>query len=124
MPTEHLNCSYQTEHLVVLVYVMRKNLCLQSLQERFGGWNSSQVVEPFRRYARTMFDALGGHVKHWTTMNEPQTFCFNGYSSGGHAPGIRDTVCPPLGAGCLCLLAHDIDANSSFLHLQWVASLL
>ncbi|CAK0738170.1 hypothetical protein CVIRNUC_001004 [Coccomyxa viridis] len=63
----------------------------QSLQERFGGWNSSQVVEPFRRYARTMFDALGGHVKHWTTMNEPQTFCFNGYSSGGHAPGIRDT---------------------------------
>ena len=73
--------------------VTRTDLCLQSLQERFGGWNSSQVVEPFRQYARTMFAALGGHVKHWTTMNEPQTFCFNGYSSGGHAPGIRDTVC-------------------------------
>ena len=90
----------------------REDLCPQSLQERFGGWNSSRVVKPFRQYARTMFAALGSRVKHWTTMNEPQTFCFNGYSSGGHAPGIRDTVRPPLGAGCFCLLAHDVDAIS------------
>ena len=46
---------------------------MQPFQERFGGWNSSQVVEPFRQYARTMFQAFGNRVKHWTTMNEPQT---------------------------------------------------
>ncbi|CAL5223968.1 g6575 [Coccomyxa viridis] len=62
----------------------------QALQERFGGWNSSQVVEPFRQYAKTVFSAFGNRIKHWTTMNEPQTFCFVGYSAGSHAPGIRD----------------------------------
>ena len=67
---------------------------MQPFQERFGGWNSSQVVEPFRQYARTMFQAFGNRVKHWTTMNEPQTFCFVGYSAGTHAPGIRDQASP------------------------------
>ena len=65
---------------------------MQPFQETFGGWNSSQVVEPFRQYARTVFEAFGNRVKHWTTMNEPQTFCFVGYSAGTHAPGIRDLV--------------------------------
>lgn len=67
---------------------------MQPFQERFGGWNSSQVVEPFRQYARTMFQAFGNRVKHWTTMNEPQTFCFVGYSTGTHAPGIHDQASP------------------------------
>ena len=72
---------------------------LQALQERFGGWNSSAVVEPFRQYARTVFAAFGNRVQHWTTMNEPQTFCFVGYSAGGHAPGIQDQV----GAPSICI---------------------
>ena len=71
--------------------------CLQAFQERFGGWNSSQVVEPFRQYAKTVFKAFGNRVKHWTTMNEPQTFCFVGYSAGSQAPGIQDQV------GNLCI---------------------
>lgn len=74
-------------------------LLLQTLQDRSGGWNSSEVVESFRRYAATMFHALGNRVKHWTTMNEPQTFCFAGYSAGTHAPGIRDQVSSGLHPG-------------------------
>ena len=31
---------------------------------------------------------------HWTTFNEPATFCFSGYSTGGHAPGVGDRVAP------------------------------
>ena len=53
-------------------------------------------MEPFRQYAKTVFSAFGNRIKHWTTMNEPQTFCFVGYSAGSHAPGIRDQV------GTLC----------------------
>ncbi len=49
-------------------------------------------MEPFRQYAKTVFSAFGNRIKHWTTMNEPQTFCFVGYSAGAHAPGIQDQV--------------------------------
>lgn len=66
---------------------------MQALQERFGGWSSSEVVPLFADYAAVLFKAFGDRVKQWTTMNEPQTFCFSGYSSGGHAPGVRSLVC-------------------------------
>ncbi len=65
---------------------------MQALQERFGGWNSSEIVPLFAQYAATVFQAFGSRVTHWTTMNEPQTFCFSGYSSGGNAPGVRSLV--------------------------------
>ena len=64
---------------------------VQALQERFGGWGSAggEIVPLFAAYAAEVFKTLGDRVVHWTTFNEPATFCFSGYSTGGHAPGVR-----------------------------------
>ena len=51
------------------------------------------MVPLFADYAALVFRAFGNRVMHWTTMNEPQTFCFSGYSTGGHAPGVKSLVC-------------------------------
>ena len=69
-----------------------KWLCLQALQDRFGGWNSEEIVPIFANYTATLFEALGESVKYWTTINEPKTFCWEGYGSGIHAPGIKEPV--------------------------------
>ncbi|EIE24321.1 glycoside hydrolase [Coccomyxa subellipsoidea C-169] len=61
----------------------------QALQERIGGWNSEQVAPVFAAYAATMFEALGDKVTYWSTINEPKTFCWEGYGNGGHAPNIH-----------------------------------
>lgn len=65
---------------------------VQALQERFGGWNSEQVAPVFAAYAATMFEALGDKVTYWSTINEPKTFCWEGYGNGGHAPNIHSHV--------------------------------
>jgi Glycosyl hydrolase family 1 len=44
-------------------------------------------VEDFRQYAICVFSALGDRVRHWSTFNEPWSFCFLGYGIGNHAPG-------------------------------------
>ncbi|EIE27639.1 beta-glucosidase [Coccomyxa subellipsoidea C-169] len=64
----------------------------QALQDRFGGWNSDQIVPIFAEYAATAFKAFGDAVVHWTTFNEPWTFCFLGYGQGSGAPGLNDKV--------------------------------
>ncbi|BDA45965.1 beta-glucosidase 6 [Coccomyxa sp. Obi] len=64
----------------------------EELQRRFGGWNSREVVSIFTNYAATVFNALGDRVTYWTTINEPNTFCWQGYGTGMHAPGIRDPM--------------------------------
>ncbi len=69
-----------------------KQLCLQALQDCFGGWNSEDIVPIFANYTATLFEALGESVKYWTTINEPKTFCWEGYGSGIHAPGIKEPV--------------------------------
>jgi beta-glucosidase/6-phospho-beta-glucosidase/beta-galactosidase len=65
---------------------------MQPLQDRFGGWNSSDIVPAFAYYARVVFTAFGGRIKQWTTLNEPQTFCFFGYGLGTGAPGVQNQV--------------------------------
>lgn len=67
----------------------------QALQDRFGGWNSDQIVPIFAQYAATIFQALSDYTMHWTTVNEPWTFCFLGYGQGSGAPGINDKVGSP-----------------------------
>ncbi|CAL8463585.1 g3119 [Coccomyxa elongata] len=62
----------------------------QALQDRFGGWNSAQIVPVFAQYASVVFNALGNYASHWTTFNEPWTFCFLGYGQGSGAPGLND----------------------------------
>ena len=41
----------------------------QALQDRYGGWNSSRIVDDFAEYAAAVFVALGERVTFWTTFN-------------------------------------------------------
>lgn len=61
---------------------------MQVLQDRYGGWLSERVVGDYLKFANAVFSALGDRVTLWATFNEPWTFCFNGYGTGGHAPGL------------------------------------
>jgi beta-glucosidase len=53
----------------------------------YQSWLNESIVPRFVDYARAAFDAYASRVKHWTTFNEPLTFCVQGYGSGTHAPG-------------------------------------
>ncbi len=48
-----------------------------------------------------MARAFGDRVRHWTTLNEPWTFCWSGHASGEDAPGLADGV-----KGGLCASHH------------------
>lgn len=65
---------------------------LKALQDRFGGWASDEIVPIFANYTATIFKAFGDRVTHWTSINEPKTFCWEGYGTGNQAPGILDPV--------------------------------
>ncbi|PRW44359.1 E3 ubiquitin- ligase UPL7 [Chlorella sorokiniana] len=68
----------------------------QALENEYGGWLSDRVVNDFAAYAEAAFKLFGDRVKYWTTINEPQTICNNGYESGVMAPGrcSNRTCCP------------------------------
>ena len=51
-----------------------------------GGWFCPEAPEHFEEYARVLGGALGGKVKYWFTINEPQCFLGLGYEYGAHAP--------------------------------------
>ncbi|KAL0311824.1 UNVERIFIED_CONTAM: Raucaffricine-O-beta-D-glucosidase [Sesamum radiatum] len=53
----------------------------QCLQDEYEGFLSKRVVEDFREFAELCFWEFGDRVKNWTTLNEPTTFCVNGYAS-------------------------------------------
>ena len=63
----------------------------QALQKR-GGWASRPTAEAFGAYARVCARELGGRVKHWCTVNEPQMVAFCGHLAGTHAPGLADRM--------------------------------
>lgn len=88
----------------------------EALDKRYRGLLCKEEFVPdFLRYARVMFDALGGKVKRWITFNEP--FCSSGlgYGIGKHAPGRTsdravndegDSSTEPWLAGHSILCAH------------------
>lgn len=43
----------------------------QYLQDKFGGWNSKEVVRLYVEYAKILFSRYGDRVKEWYTFNEP-----------------------------------------------------
>ncbi|KAL0394217.1 UNVERIFIED_CONTAM: Oleuropein beta-glucosidase [Sesamum latifolium] len=53
----------------------------QALEEEYGGFLSKQVVNDFREYVELCFWEFGDRVKHWITVNEPNTYCINGYAA-------------------------------------------
>ncbi|KAL5727205.1 beta-glucosidase [Ranunculus cassubicifolius] len=59
----------------------------QHLEDEYGGFLSSHIVQDFQDYAELCFKMFGDRVKHWITLNEPLTFSNNGYTFGNFPPG-------------------------------------
>ncbi|KAL4591417.1 hypothetical protein LXL04_004380 [Taraxacum kok-saghyz] len=69
----------------------------QALEDEYGGFLSSRVVNDFRDFAELCFRRFGDRVKFWITMNEPWSYSVGGYEKGNFAPGrCSDAVgkCP------------------------------
>jgi beta-glucosidase len=51
----------------------------QSLQDTYGGWQSSEISKAFAEYAGYVAEQLGDRVKHYFTINEFASFVEGGY---------------------------------------------
>jgi beta-glucosidase len=61
-----------------------------------GGWVNRDSAAWFADYAQTLFRALEGKVKRWSTLNEPWVVTDGGYLHGVHAPGHSSLKETPL----------------------------
>src|SRR5450432_3162397 len=61
----------------------------QSLQDRVGGWQSSDTSKAFADYAGYVAERLTDRVKNIFTLNEPGRFLNFGYGWGIDAPGLK-----------------------------------
>ena len=61
----------------------------QSLQDRFGGWQSSETSRAFADYAGYVAGRLSDRVKTIFTLNECGRFVDFGYGIGIDAPGLK-----------------------------------
>ncbi len=61
----------------------------QKLEDE-GGWAARSTAEAFIEYTDVITRALGDRVKDWITHNEPAVVAWMGYSTGVHAPGLKD----------------------------------
>ncbi|XP_061342184.1 non-cyanogenic beta-glucosidase-like [Gastrolobium bilobum] len=59
----------------------------QALEDEYGGFLSSRIVQDFQDYADLCFDRFGDRVKLWVTLNEPWLYSNGGYAQGTTAPG-------------------------------------
>ncbi|GAU39051.1 hypothetical protein TSUD_396560 [Trifolium subterraneum] len=59
----------------------------QVLEDEYGGFLSSQIIDDFQDYADLCFKEFGDRVKYWNTLNEPWLFSNGGYALGTTAPG-------------------------------------
>jgi beta-glucosidase len=61
----------------------------QKLEEE-GGWAVRSTSEAFIEYTDVITRSLGDRVRDWITHNEPAVVAWMGYSTGVHAPGLKD----------------------------------
>ena len=61
----------------------------QSLQDRFGGWESRETSKAFAEYAGYVAGTLSDRVRHFFTVNEFSSFIDLGYRDGKFAPGLK-----------------------------------
>src|ERR1700686_1912950 len=61
----------------------------QALQDRVGGWQSSDTSKAFADYAGYMAERLSDRVKNFFTLNEADRFVNFGYGSNIDAPGLK-----------------------------------
>src|SRR5919204_1411423 len=60
----------------------------QPLQDRFGGWRSTETCKAFGDYAGYVAERLTDRVKNVFTLNESGRFVYFGYGIGIDAPGL------------------------------------
>jgi beta-glucosidase len=60
----------------------------QALQDRFGGWRSSDTSKAFADYAAYVAERLSDRVKNIFTINECHRLVYSGYGAGMDAPGL------------------------------------
>ena len=72
---------------------------------RVGGWESSDAVSWFARFARKCLEALGTRVQLWVTLNEPAAVAGAGYAMDEWPPG-RGNLFAGLRALSIMLRAH------------------
>ncbi|XP_048330155.2 beta-glucosidase 24 [Ziziphus jujuba] len=75
----------------------------QALQDKYGGFLSSRVVNDFKDYCEICFKAFGDRVKNWITVNEAYIIAFTGYDLGTSAPG---RCSPPAGPAGPCVAGN------------------
>jgi beta-glucosidase len=61
----------------------------QALQDRVGGWRSSETSKAFADYAGYVAERLSDRVKNFFTVNEPGRFVNFGYGWNIDAPGLK-----------------------------------
>jgi len=76
-----------------------------------GGWPARDTASRFAEYAAVVGSALGGRVRHWTTVNEPWCAAMLGYAAGVHAPGRADPGAA-VAASHHLLLAHGLAVDA------------
>ncbi|KAE8742179.1 hypothetical protein FOCC_FOCC012265 [Frankliniella occidentalis] len=47
----------------------------QVLEDQFRGWQSREMIQKFRDYARFLFNEFSSKVQLWATINEPNVMC-------------------------------------------------
>ena len=62
----------------------------QALQDKYGGWESREVIPAFKKYCEALFLRLRDKVKYWVTMNEQNVFTSLGYRWAAHPPAVTD----------------------------------
>lgn len=62
----------------------------QALQDKYGGWESREVINAFAKYCRAVFEKYGDRVTYWVTFNEQNVFTQMGYRWASHPPNVQD----------------------------------
>lgn len=89
-----------------------------------GGWNATETVEEFVRFAQLAAEEFGDLVDYWITLNEPLAYVYQGYVAGVWPPGqrgnyvgafraVRNMLCGHARAYAV-LHQHNADAKVSF----------
>jgi beta-glucosidase len=73
----------------------------QALEDRFGGWQSSETSKAFAAYAELVAKRLSDRISHFFTINEFSCFTDDGYATGEKAPGKK------LSAGAVNQVRHN-----------------
>jgi beta-glucosidase len=63
----------------------------QALEDR-GGWAKRDTALYFAEYARVLTRQFADRISQWITLEEPYNMVTQGYLTGRHAPGIRDSA--------------------------------